>query len=89
MFVFFCSHAISAVLAMSFFVACLAFMLILYDMKGMGPRVYIIYFSFSMGLDVALVEVPTHPTRWASASIISFLAMLVGLLATIVTMLAC
>ena len=89
MFVFFCSHAISVVLAMSFFVACLAFMLILYDMKGIGSRAYIIYFYFSMGLDVVLTKVPTHPTRWASAPIVSFLAMPVGLLATILTMRAC
>ena len=64
-------------------------MLILYDMKGVGPRACIIYFYFSMGLDFALVEVPAHPTRWASAPIVSFLAMSVGLLATILAMLVC
>jgi len=72
---------------MSFFAACLAFMLILYDMKGVGPRACIIYFYFSMGLDVALAEVPAHPTRWASTPIVSFLVMSVGLLATILAML--
>ena len=88
MFVFFCSIAISAILAMSSFAACLVFMLILHDMKGVGSWACIISSYFPMGLDGVLAEVLAHPTHWSSTPIVFFSCLVCGLLVIISAMLA-
>ena len=72
----------------SFCYVSLVVMLILHNMKGMGSWACTVFSYFLMGLDIVLVEVPIYPGRWASAPIASFLAISMGLLAVIPTILA-
>ena len=95
-FVFFYSHAISAILAMSHYAilamsnstVSLVFVLILHGMEGVGSSTCTISFYFLMGLDIGLSEVLAHIVCWAFALITSLPAISMDLLAVIPAMLA-
>ena len=69
----------------SFYYVSLVFVLILYEMKGMGLRAYIVSSYFLMGLCIGLTEIPTHSICWAFALIAFPFTMPIGLLAVIST----
>lgn len=59
----------------------LVFALILYGMKGVDFRAYIVSSYFLISLGIILAEVPAHFVHWALALIASLLTMPIGLLA--------
>lgn len=63
-------------------------MLIFHGMKNMGSWACIIALYSLMGSNNVLAEVPSHATRWASAPIVSFPIIFVGLLVATPAMLA-
>ena len=85
-FVFFYSHAIFAVLAMSHFAMCLLCSC-LSSTTWRGAACTISSY-FPMGLDIGLAKVPAYLVYWAFALVTSLLARPMGLLAIIPTTLA-